>query len=379
MPKHPRVAKTLKQKLTDLDDELFLLREHLHRLNESTTAHLKVLAAGLRALLCSSSGTEGLLWRLVAELEVSDEIHLHAARGVKPDHPLARGLKFAILPIRRFGHGDPRLPARFLSLRRMIKEYEAAFVSGKGLTHEYLIKAISQQMGLAHEDEGIEFALDYLNRIFLNGLNPYVSTVALDAELAIQIGERVLDKAEKERDYKRKPRPSYLGDVSVVVEFGLRQVLAGKIQVLTLKSHTSEVEIRLEAGPQSLVFGIVKRGRLGNHIVARYPEDWSLNTDAVFVFEYSSRTRRAHAITNGVNQDEGIDCDIGWLCGNELKPEMNAMDNGDFLCGQFQILPKLLTSGESLHLLSLHPDAPAGADNPPARDEHNRPDWAAQQ
>ena len=164
-----RNPKSLQQKLLDLDAHLFLLREHLHKLRESPS-HLKVIAAELRTLVCRSSGTDGLLLRLSTELGVSDEVALHLPGKLIQDHPLVQGLQFLIVPIFRAGKGDHRLAPDNYSLQDVIKEGEAVVALGKPLTHEYLIKAIAQQMGSAHEDEGIEPALTQLAGVFINGV-----------------------------------------------------------------------------------------------------------------------------------------------------------------------------------------------------------------
>ena len=54
MSRRNRIPKTLSHKLDDLDGHLFIVREHLRKLNESTS-HMKVLSAELRTLLCWSS------------------------------------------------------------------------------------------------------------------------------------------------------------------------------------------------------------------------------------------------------------------------------------------------------------------------------------
>ena len=208
-PQHPlakRIPKTLTQKLADLDDHLFLLSHHLHCLQEDQ-AHLKVIAAELRTLVCFSSRTEGLLWRLVDELDVSDLVHLHAFEGVKHDHPRARGLHFVAVPLYRAGEGPPGLPpAAFYPLRDILKTFEAVFVAGKGLTHEYLIKAIAQQMGSAHESDDVEPALVDMGQIFVNGVQPYIPVLALDGELTLEVGGRVLRDAQVKAGYQPKAR-----------------------------------------------------------------------------------------------------------------------------------------------------------------------------
>lgn len=84
-----RIPKTVKQKLHELDDELYLLRRDLLDLKEDL-AHIRSLATRLRNLACESSGTEGLLWRLAKELGVSDEIELIAFGSVNRDSKFAK-------------------------------------------------------------------------------------------------------------------------------------------------------------------------------------------------------------------------------------------------------------------------------------------------
>lgn len=203
-----RVSKPQSKRLRDLDDHLFLLRDGLQRLRHDN-AHLKSISAELRTLVCFSSGTEGLLWRLADELNVSDVMHLHCACCVDWSHPRTRGLQFVVLPVWRAGHGDPRLIPDYYSLREVIKTCEAVVVSGQTLTHEYLIKAVAQQMGSAHEDDGLEPALSDLAQILVQGVQPYVQILSNDADLVLEVGDRVLNEAIANFGYTRKVREHF--------------------------------------------------------------------------------------------------------------------------------------------------------------------------
>jgi hypothetical protein len=357
MGKHPKVPKTLERKLLDLDDHLFLLREHLHCLRQGE-AHLKALSAELRVLICFSSNTEGLLWRLVDELEVSDKLYLHVAGELKNEHSLARGIHLALMPIQYGGLGHPQLPPNYYSLRDLIKEHEAVFISGKGLTHEYLIKVIAQQMGSAHEDNGIEPTLVELGQIFFNGVEPYVPILAMDAKLTLQVGERVLEEAEEKVGFKRQTRAKDYGNLSIVVRFGLRQTVAGRIPLFRMRSYVSEVEIACLSGPLSLVFEVKKKGNVVKEIYAQYPDEWQFNTDAVFVFSYCSHKRLAHAISNDKSQDDGIECDIGYFHANEIRLEEVTKGYEEFVYKQFVLsYAQLLSPKDCLGILDLPPDA----------------------
>lgn len=200
-----RISKNLPEQLEALDDHLYLLRQNLLGLQKDE-AHFKVIAAELRVLVCTSSGTEGLLWRMVERMDVSDAVELQLAGNVDVNHPFANGLTFAYVPPQRAGLGHPDLPHRSRSLRKIIKHCDAFFVTDKGLTYEYLIKAIAQQIGSAHEDNAIELPLATLKAMFINGTQPYIPILTFVSELVLEVGERVLSKAEGSHEFKRKTR-----------------------------------------------------------------------------------------------------------------------------------------------------------------------------
>jgi hypothetical protein len=202
------IPKTIEHKLAELEDHLFLVIGALNGLNAGEGAHLRHLAAELRTLICLSSGTEGLLWRLVDELGVIDDVALHRVGKVNPDLPLARGLRYFLLPLALPGCGDPRLPVQTYSLRALIKTGEAVFVAARSVTHEQLIKWLSQQMGSAHEDDAISPILAELNGILIANVQAFFFIIQFDAELTIDIGERVLQRAVTDQKYVRK-RPSF--------------------------------------------------------------------------------------------------------------------------------------------------------------------------
>lgn len=204
-PKMKRISKSLLEQLEALDDHLYLLLKNLLELRKDD-AHIKVIAAELRVLVCPSRRTEGLLWRMVERMDVSDVVELQLAGNVDVNHPFANGLDFFFVPIQRAGFGHPSLPPRPCYLRKVIKHCDAIFVTGKGLTHEYLIKAIAQQIGSAHEDNAIELPLATLKAMFINGTQPYIPILTLISELVLEVGERVLSKAEGSHGFKRKTR-----------------------------------------------------------------------------------------------------------------------------------------------------------------------------
>lgn len=320
MSRRNRIPKALSHKLNDLDAHLFIVREHLSKLNESIS-HMKVLSAELRTLLCWSSGTEGLLWRLVDELGIDDRIYLHVPGDLIEDHPLSQGLQFMIVPIQRGGKGDPRLPPYHCSLKEVIKERQALIVGGKPFKHEYLIKAIAQQMGSAHECDGLEQMLVDLKSILLNGLESYISVMATNAELALEIGERVLENAEESQGYKRHHHKHDYGNLSVVASLRIKQQVLGNIPLFVLGSYVGNINISASAIPSGIKFTVSKHDRVADSLVAKYPEEFTLGQHLVFIFSYCSQTKQARTIVDGRASPITNLSDIGWVHASDFSLE----------------------------------------------------------
>jgi len=316
MARKSRIPKTLHEKLLDFDHHQFLLRDALHRLS-ADVAHLKVISAELRTLVCFSSGTDGLLWRLIAELDVSDEILLEAAVSLKKDAPINSGVQFATIPLNRPGNALPGITPEWHSLQDVIKNYEAVHLSsfqGPKITHEYLIKAISQQMGSAHEDDGLEPSIRRLQGIFFNGVQPYTRVLAIDAELTLQVGERLLDRAEQLFAYKRARRPPENGDVTVILRCKRVSDLVGTVPVATFRSEISDVEIRCIARTASFAFQFMKHGELVREESVPFANEIDLT---LFAVSYSSDLRQVRLIVNGTGLPP-VNCGLGWLDAREL-------------------------------------------------------------
>jgi len=201
-----RVKKTIHKRLEDLDDHLFLLSQALDGLENGENAYLKTLAAELRVLVCFSSGTEGLLWRLAEDLGVPDAVNVHLPGELNREHPLASGLQFMFMPIFRVGEGDPRLPPALFHLKGIIKECSAVYVLGQCFTHEQLIKSVAQQMGSAHEDDGVDPCIAELHNMEFSGANPIVKILSTDASLILEMGECVIKKGIESHNFRPKQR-----------------------------------------------------------------------------------------------------------------------------------------------------------------------------
>ena len=205
-----RFAKPINRLLSELEDHLHLLRTHLSAMS-GDAAHLRPLTTELRLLICQSSGTSGLLYRMADQLSVSDEVYLHMHGGIDPDHPLARGMRFGqSLPARpstpQADQYKSRFPAESIRLRDVISKQEALFTLGKGVTFERVIKSVAEQIGSAHADDGIEPTLAAIEEAgnFI-GTPPYFPTVRFAAGLTLEVGERVLSVCRAERRFCTTP------------------------------------------------------------------------------------------------------------------------------------------------------------------------------
>ncbi|MFA5147316.1 MAG: hypothetical protein WC515_08070 [Candidatus Omnitrophota bacterium] len=207
MPKKNRISKTLNRKLKDLEAHLHFLKESLAKLATGDNAYIKSLAAELRVLVCESSRTEGLLWRLIDEMHLSDDVHVHLAGNVDHNHSLSKGLDFLFIPIFRAGYGDPKLPSAQYSLKMIIKECEAIVVAGEGHSHEKLIRNVAEQMGSAHEDDGVEPHLVELEGTVISNQVALDMVLMSEADLVLEIGERVLAMAKQNIGFERTSRP----------------------------------------------------------------------------------------------------------------------------------------------------------------------------
>lgn len=356
MAKNKRIPKPLSQKLNDLDDHLFIVREHLSKLNDSSS-HLKVLSAELRTLVCWSSGTEGLLWRLVDELSIDDKLFLHVPGDLIEDHPLAQGLQFLIVRIQRGGKGDPRLPPYYYSLKEIIKEKQALVAGGKPFTHGYLIKAVSQQMGSAHEDEGLEEMLVDLKSIFINGVEPFVSVLATDAKLTLDIGERVLDNSEKTHNYKRRHHKHEYGNFSIVVSLRIIKKILGNITLFVFRSYIGDIVITISAIPTGVEFSIKKHDSIVGVFLAKYPDGFCEGDHIVSIFSYCSRTKQARTIVNGLAANLVTTKDIGWVHVSDFSLDSRNNSHSDFI-EQFYMLAyeRLLSSKDSSDISELPPN-----------------------
>jgi hypothetical protein len=349
-----RIPKTLERKLTDLDAHLFLLRTHLDGLRQSYS-HLKAIAAELRTLVCLSSGTEGLLHRLVTELGVDDSIPLHVPGNFDLEHPLVQSMEFGYAPLWHAGRGPVEIAPDRYSLRILIKEIDAVLVNGKPLTHEYLIKAVAQQIGTAHEGDDVESALVKLDGVLLNGIGPIAQILSIDSELALEIGERILEAAEKNGFQCRQIHDHDLGNVSIVIRLKVIDPPSTPLRLYRFRSHGPDILIECLVTSLGVEFHLIKHGIELSKLLIPYSTSEFPCGDLVVVFSYFSKAAQVRTITSlGVVETKG--CPLGWLHAGDI--DISVEDNlaGLVELGFMLTYRRLLSSKEVAELQDLPPD-----------------------
>ena len=106
-----------------------------------------------------------------------------------------QGLVFAGTFIPHSGPGPQAVPQQTCSFRDHIRNHEAAFIDGASLTHEFLIGRIANELGTPHEADGISKELAKMSAFLLGDVQPYFSVLDSNAELALEVGERVVQTA----------------------------------------------------------------------------------------------------------------------------------------------------------------------------------------
>ena len=317
MARKKRVLKSRVQNIRDLDDNLFLVRRHLDGFRNDPV-YFKALVASLRTLICTSSGTEGLLWRLADNLSVSDRMRIHGFGGFNRDSPQARGLRLAVAPVCRLGEGPTGMPDADVSLREFVKDSEGIFFAGKGITWEQMIKMWAQQMGLSHESEDVDPELVALHQfpISVQALQQALLTIT---EFALEIGERVMACAQAEHSYVRAVR-SKQGDISI---FGVLETLqqpVGEFPIFSMRCPIVEATIVCSVLTSGVKYVLERGGQTVGDFRLPFP---SSGRAAIYALRYSSNLRKVGMYMTDLLADEiesnRTECDLGWIEATEVR------------------------------------------------------------
>ena len=218
------VPKSSDQMLSALEDHLYLLQRTLSDLASGEAAHLRQLAAQLRALVCTSSGMPGLLWRLRDEINVSDGVIIRYPGKIDTSNPITRGMLSGVAHVRADGSGPSAIPQQTWSLYEHLHLHEAAFVDGFSITHEHLISRLANETGVAHEAHGVSKEIAKLNSVRIGDVQPYFSILDEDARLVLEVGARILSSALSQ-GYRRRRAPSLARDIPSIQQTRFRTQL----------------------------------------------------------------------------------------------------------------------------------------------------------
>lgn len=324
MSADPRLERSTEHLVHALDAHLFTLRSHLSKLREGPS-HLKVISAELRVLVCKSSGVEGLLWRLVETLGVDDGVSLILPGKFNTAHPLMKKLTLMIAPASRGHLPHPHFQPGFFSLKKVIKETDALIANGRPLTHEKLISAAAQQLGLAHEADKVDPALVQLSSIFINGTDSIAVVLALDAALVLEVGERVLIEAERKLELVRAQHEHDYGNLTIFLGFRVRKLPHERMRVFNLRSFVSSVSIDYLLTSTGGQIEIRHREKLLFQNASRFdvPKegDWSYAE----ALSYCSRTQQIRTFIdeeNGPSEKAVANCALGWVHAADFEIEI---------------------------------------------------------
>ncbi len=318
-----RIPKTIHRKMADLDAHAYILRLHGGKIGENIS-HLKIVLGTLRALICHSSQTEGLLWRLTKELQVCDIVSAWPLTKIDAADPIAQHIELEISPLRRQMIPNEKIWVNGRSLKSIVKTEEPIFVSGKRFTFEKLIIALSQQIGLSHEDEGVEPAL-----AILLDLNVFADpNVALNLrqliDFTLEICERVFLTGHQKLSFTGSSHDEKYGDLSLFIVLEPQRLSAKHRTLIRFSSQISLLTVDFSAEPDALYFKIVKEDVL--ILSLKTPPLGVDKPDRLCaVFSYSSRKRVARTISN-LESSSPIPVDLGWIFASDTRAQLGSLD-----------------------------------------------------
>jgi hypothetical protein len=321
-----RIPRELNDLIQALDDHMVILRASLLRSREEAS-FIKVIASELRVLVCSVSGTEGLLWRLCDEMQISDAVLVMDPGEIDPDHPLARGIELSFSTIRRPSgneHGE------YISLEEIIKTFEAIFVSSitnQRITHEILIRLISDQIGGAHEDPGIAPELKKLRSLVINGKYAFEHLLLIDAELVLEVAERVIRHAEMKRNYKRRASTKDSGNLTIVMTTKRRQHLLGTLDLFTIGCELNQLFFVFTGTPAGLKIQVVQYSAQVKEVAIPVGKPFSVVSVAIC---YSSHLKQIRVL-DGNKEILRHTCNLGWIESGFFSEPQFALKTDDFI------------------------------------------------
>lgn len=199
-----QVPKSITHQLNALEDHLATLVPMVTGLHSGDAAYGKDIATKLRLLICGSSGQQGLLWDVNADVGANDII-LTRVGEINSSNPITKGLllfdTYKLLNL----EGTP-FPLRSVSLRQFIEDQELSFIDGKSVTYRDVIKEMAEHSGTAHETPGVSVDMAKANAISIGNAHPYLPMLDRVARWTWSVGESVLSTAVENGYVRRRPQ-----------------------------------------------------------------------------------------------------------------------------------------------------------------------------
>jgi len=209
---HRRIPKSGERLVRDLESQLKFLREAVSTLATEPDRY-KIVAAGLRVLVCDFGSNKPLLLDLMDELELDYKI------SPLPDLPFPlpmvdeleqeQEVDFTLMkPEEVWAHH--RSQAKSYSLREFVARGLAVYVLGHAYSYSDLIRALAEQSGLGHEDRTIDKNILELESFIIGGFHGHVAPLRALAVHVISACVSVVNKAAtlKYRPHYLVPAPS---------------------------------------------------------------------------------------------------------------------------------------------------------------------------
>lgn len=354
-PRSPRVPKTIDQQVLELEYHAHEVRRCLGTLRHSVD-NIRTLATELRVLLCLSSGTDGLLWRVLARLNISDSVAIHVPMKINESHPFSSRMAFFCAPLVRANIWTSPPPKANISFRQVIKEHVFAFAGGIRFTHEELIRKVAEQTGSGHESEDVEVAIVELFDTVIGDVQVPVHAICTYAWLAVELSERAIEHFAKNNEFKRRTLSPHDGEMTLVVGLRIDSLPAELITTVEARADPYELELAATIDPQGFSFRISRPNGLFFEVRTPHLQAADDRNLYLYSFAYSSQLRQFRvSSSHWSGQVEALD--LGWIDGTAFAVKANGIKFGDIASFRLAVLLEELLGQE--HLRAMH-DAPDG-------------------
>lgn len=336
------ITQALNQQLIELESELSKV--------VSSELSLKLVVTILRNLICDQkkrSGRQiGLLWRVTKKLKISNMVTVDDSYMIPKLGGIVNSPKIYIFPL-KMPSPEFRIKSRHC-LHEITQNWHAIYILGKKITYQKLIKDLSQQMGIAHENDEIDEYLFLLDKTRLHNYPIYAYAIYSMAKFVLKLGKKVIKFAENQYGYT-KINDAYkdlTGDFSIMVRLGIKNPILSDIKVIEFFLNISELKVTLLIKPKGIRFKIEKYGDIDHDFPSgkqkkealtkvyfldlSYPKQLKFYEDFVCTMSYSAKRKQVR-VTINEDSSEVFEIDIGQVTLDDIKPKPNKNNQNFYL------------------------------------------------